>query len=148
MKIRPLHDWVVIHMSEADEWTPGGIIIPEVAKEKPQWGVVVSAGPGRYEDEDPKSKKEKKFVPTDVKAGDKVLYEKYMAKEITVDAEKLVMVRERYILGIFGKEGSTELQKKAPSSLQKKGPSELQKKDPGTVQTVKKPEEKAKKIKK
>jgi len=149
MKIRPLHDWVVIRRTEADEMTAGGIIIPEVAKEKPQWGVVESAGPGKYEEEDKKAKKPKKFVPTEVKPGEKVLYEKYMAKEVTVDGEKLTMVRESSILGVFGSDGSTELQKKGPSSLQKKAPSAIQKKAPGTVQaTEKKTAEKTKKGKK
>src|SRR5450756_2080026 len=99
MKIKPLHDWVVIIETEPQEMTAGGIIIPESAKEKPQWGIVDSMGPGIYEEADPKKKGDKKFVPTEVKAGDKVLFEKYGAKELTVDGKKVVMVRESSILG-------------------------------------------------
>jgi chaperonin GroES len=102
MKIRPLNDWVVIHGAEAEERTAGGIIIPEVAKEKPQWGTVVSAGPGAYKTEKEKGReKEKKFVATEVRAGDRVLYEKYMARELDLDGGKVIMVREANILGRF-----------------------------------------------
>ncbi len=104
MKIKPLNDWVVIETAEAEKQTPGGIIIPEVAKEKPQWGVVVSAGPGAYRKEKEK-KDEKKFVPTEVKAGDKVLYERYMASEFDLDGRKIIMVREANILGKFDSGG-------------------------------------------
>jgi chaperonin GroES len=102
MKIKPLNDWVVIQTAEAEEKTAGGIIIPEVAKEKPQWGTVVSAGPGAYEAEKEKGKeKEKKFVATVVKPGDRVLYERYMAKEFDLEGGKVIMVREASILGRF-----------------------------------------------
>ncbi len=57
MKIKPLHDWAVIKLTEEEEKTAGGLYIPDTAKEKPQKGVVESIGPGRYEDEDKKSKK-------------------------------------------------------------------------------------------
>ena len=102
MKIKPLNDWVVIQPVDAEEKTAGGIIIPEKAKEKPQIGVVEAVGPGKYKPVDAKGKsKEKKFVPTEVKRGDKVLYEKYMISDIEVDGKTVVMVREEYILGIF-----------------------------------------------
>jgi chaperonin GroES len=102
MKIKPLNDWVVIQAAEAEQKTAGGIIIPEVAKEKPQWGVVVSAGPGAYRSEKEKGKeKEKKFVATEVVPGDRVLYERYMASEFDLDGNKVIMVREANILGRF-----------------------------------------------
>jgi chaperonin GroES len=102
MKIKPLNDWVVIHAAEAEEKTAGGIIIPEVAKEKPRWGTVVSAGPGVYKTEKEKGKeKNRKFIATEVQAGDKVLYERYMAKEFDLAGSKVLMVREANILGRF-----------------------------------------------
>ncbi len=126
MKIRPLHDWVVIQKAEAEEKSPGGIIIPEVAKEKPQWGTVVAAGPGAYKAEKGKDKdkgKEKKmFVPTEVKPGDRVLYEKYMAKDVETDGEEVTMVREEYILGVLESEKgnkTTALQKKGSTAIEK-----------------------------
>ncbi|MEJ2697907.1 MAG: co-chaperone GroES, partial [Candidatus Sulfobium sp.] len=103
MKIRPLHDWVVLEPGEKEESTRGGIIIPEVAKEKPQWGVVVSAGPGVYEKEKGKKKEEeKRYLSTEVKEGDRVLYEKYMAKDFDLEGRKITMVREAHILGVIG----------------------------------------------
>jgi chaperonin GroES len=102
MKIKPLNDWVVIETADAEEKSAGGIIIPEVAKEKPQWGTVVNAGPGAYRTEREKGReKEKKFVATEVKTGDRVLYERYMAKEFDLNGSKVIMVREANILGMF-----------------------------------------------
>jgi chaperonin GroES len=148
MKIRPLNDWVLIEVIESDERTSGGLYIPEVAKQKPQWGIVEAVGPGSLETEKGKDKKDKKedkkFVPTVVKAGQKVLYEKYMASEFELDGQKILMVREKYILGVSEDGGKTALQKKAPSDLQPKGPSALQKKSPGAVEAVKKPAAKKK----
>ena len=140
MKIVPLHDWVVIQSGGPEERTAGGIIIPEIAKEKPQWGIVESAGPGRFESDAKDPKAEKKFVPTEVRAGDKVLYEKYMAKEFKVNGHEVTMVRERSILGVV--EG------KDAGALEKRGPSALQKKEHGAVAEVKKPEAKKKTAKK
>jgi chaperonin GroES len=148
MKIKPLHDWVVIRAVEAEELTAGGIIIPEAAKEKPQWGIVESAGPGSYETEGKDVKAKKKFVPTEVKAGDRVLFEKYMAREFTVDHEKVVMVRESSVLGTLEHGGASHaLQTKGPGALEKKGPSALQKKGPESVGPVKKQAEKTTKKK-
>jgi len=130
MRIRPLNDWVVLQEAEAETKTAGGIIIPEVAKEKPQWGTVVAAGPGAYKAEEGKGKKkEKKFVPTEVRPGDKVLFEKYMAKEFDTADKKITMVREEYILGKLGSEqdNKTALQKKGPTELQEKGPTAIEK---------------------
>lgn len=135
MKIRPLNDWVVLQEAEPETKTSSGIIIPDVAKEKPQWGTVVAAGPGAYRDEKGKGKdKEKKFIPTEVKPGDRVLFEKYMAKEFETAGQKIAMVREEYILGILGSGQDKE------TALQKKGPSELQEKGPTAVENTKKKE--------
>ena len=103
MKLVPLHDWAVIRQSDAEEMTESGIYIPDTAKDKPSEGVVVSIGPGAYEEEkDIKKKEEKKerrFIPTTIKPGDRVLYERYAGKVYTVGDEELVLVREREILG-------------------------------------------------
>jgi chaperonin GroES len=123
MKIRPLNDWVLLRAGEAEEKSSGGIIIPEVAKEKPQWGTVEAVGPGRFKTEDDRGKKkekkkEKKFIPAEVKTGDRVLYEKYMAKDFEVSGQKILMVREEYILGVFEPAGNS-LQKKSPTAVEK-----------------------------
>jgi chaperonin GroES len=124
MKIKPLHDWVVIQKADAEEKSPGGIIIPEVAKEKPQWGTVVTAGPGAYKSEKGKNKgKDKKiFVPTEVKAGDRVLYEKYMARDLETFKGEITMVREEHILGVLESEKGNKT-----SALQKKGSTTVEK---------------------
>jgi chaperonin GroES len=86
--ITPLHDRVIVRPAAAETKTAGGIIIPDTAKEKPQRGVVVAAGPG------------KKDEPVTVKAGDTVLYGKYAGTEIAVDGEDLIIMRESDILAI------------------------------------------------
>ncbi len=105
MKIRPLHDWVVIRPGKSQDRTAGGIVIPDVAKEKPQEGEVLAVGEGRFEkekDERDKSKgKEGKFIKTVLKPGDRVMYEKYSARKVEVNGEELVMVREEEVLGRF-----------------------------------------------
>jgi chaperonin GroES len=103
MKIRPLNDWALIRPRSEAEKSAGGIIIPDVAKEKPQEGEVLAIGGGHYKEEQDKKGKviEKKFVPTVVKTGDRVLYEKYGVTKIEVDGEALVLVREENILGRF-----------------------------------------------
>jgi len=101
MKLRPLNDWALIRPRSEAEKTTGGIIIPDVAKEKPQEGEVLSIGGGRFkEEEDQKGKvTDRKFVPTVVKPGDRVLYEKYGVTKVEIDGEELVLVREENILG-------------------------------------------------
>ncbi|HYA86084.1 MAG TPA: co-chaperone GroES [Nitrospirota bacterium] len=106
MRITPLHDWAVIRPSGADEITAGGIIIPDTAKEKPHEGVVVVIGPGAFEKEEKfkkkkVEKKERRFIPTTVKPGDRVLYERFAGQTYTVNGEDLILVRERDILGIL-----------------------------------------------
>ena len=87
-QITPLHDRVIIKPAPAEEKTAGGIIIPDTAKEKPQRGTVVAAGPG------------KKDEPVIVKKGDTVLYGKYSGTEIRIDGQDLLIVREGDILAI------------------------------------------------
>ena len=103
MKVKPLQDWVVIRPQEADEKSAGGIIIPDVAKEKPERGEVLAVGEGKnVEEKDAKGKvKEKKFVKTTLKEGDQILYEKYAARKIELDNEELVLVREEDVLGLI-----------------------------------------------
>jgi chaperonin GroES len=105
MKVKPLNDWAVLRPVEAAIRTAGGIYIPESAKEKPAEGVVVAIGPGAYEEEKrgekKQPKKERKFIPTSVKPGDRVLYERYAGQEMTVDGEDIVLVREKNILGLM-----------------------------------------------
>jgi chaperonin GroES len=86
--ITPLHDRVIVKPAAAEEKTAGGIIIPDTAKEKPQRGTVIAAGPG------------KKDEPMTVKAGDTVLYSKYAGQEIPVAGEDYLIMRESDILAI------------------------------------------------
>jgi chaperonin GroES len=107
MKLKPLHDWAVIVPSEAEARTAGGLYIPDSAKEKPEEGVVEAIGPGAYEEEKrgkkKDEKKERKFVPTKVKPGDRVLYERYAGQTYKVGNEERVLVRERDILGLISR---------------------------------------------
>jgi chaperonin GroES len=93
MNLKPLADRLVVEPIEQEEVTAGGIILPETAKEKPQQGKVIAAGPGRT-DEDGKR------IPMDVNVGDKVLYAKYSGTEIKLDGKKLLILRESDILAI------------------------------------------------
>lgn len=105
MKLRPLHDWAVIRPGEAEERTAGGLYIPDAAKDKPHEGVVEAIGPGAYEEEKHGGKKDKnkerRFIPTTVKPGDRALYEQYAGRSYKIEGEELVLVRERDILGIL-----------------------------------------------
>jgi chaperonin GroES len=109
MKLKPLHDWAVIRPSKAAAKTAGGIYIPDTAKEKPQEGVVEAIGPGAYEEEKQDRKKgektERRFVPTTVKPGEQVLYERYAGQSYSIGGEDLVLVREKNILGILSDTG-------------------------------------------
>jgi chaperonin GroES len=88
LNVTPLHDRVIVKPAPAEAKTAGGIIIPDTAKEKPQRGTIVAAGPG------------KKDEPVTVKVGDAVLYGKYAGTEITIDGEDLLIMRESDILAI------------------------------------------------
>mgnify|MGYP003702385307 FL=1 len=94
MKIRPLQDRVMVRRLEEEEKTSGGIIIPDTAKEKPQKGEIIAAGPGKRNEEG-------KIQPLDVKAGDKVLFSKYAGTEIKVESEELLIMREDDIMGVI-----------------------------------------------
>ena len=94
MKIRPLHDRVLVRRIEQDQKTAGGIIIPDTAQEKPQEGEVFAAGPGaRGEDG--------KLTPLDVKAGDRILFGKWSGSEVKVDGEELLIMKESDIMGVI-----------------------------------------------
>ena len=94
MKFRPLHDRVVVRRIEQDERTSGGIIIPDTAKEKPQEGEVIAAGPGARNEEG-------KLQPLDVKAGDRILFGKWSGTEVKIDGEDLMIMKESDIMGII-----------------------------------------------
>ena len=89
VKIKPLADRVVVKAAEAETKTAGGIIIPDSAKEKPQKGTVVAAGPG------------KKDEPTTVKVGDTVLYGKYAGQDITLDGVEYLILKESDIYAVI-----------------------------------------------
>jgi chaperonin GroES len=103
-KFRPLHDRVVVRRLNAEEKTAGGIIIPDTAKEKPQEGEVVAAGPGAYNDAG-------HLVALEVKAGDRVLFGKWSGTEVKIDGEDLLIMKESDILGIV--EGTSSKKKAA-----------------------------------
>ncbi len=94
MKIRPLQDRVIVKRLEEEQKTAGGIIIPDTAKEKPQKGEIVAAGPGKRNEDG-------KLQPLDIKKGDKVLFSKYAGTEIKVEGEELLIMREDDILGVI-----------------------------------------------
>lgn len=94
-KLQPLADRVVIKPMAKEEVTKGGIVLPDTAKEKPQEGKIIAAGPGTLNDEG-------KRVPLDVKVGDVVIYAKYAGTEIKEDGEELIILRESDILAKKG----------------------------------------------
>ncbi len=94
MKIRPLHDRVVVRRVEEERKTPGGIVIPDSAAEKPMQGEVMAAGNGKILESG-------EVRPLDVKVGDKVLFGKYSGTEVKVDGEELLMMREDDIMGVI-----------------------------------------------
>jgi chaperonin GroES len=94
MKFNPLNDRVLVLRIEEDQKTPGGIIIPDTAKEKPQEGKVVAVGPGKVTDEG-------KRLAMDVKAGERVLFSKYSGTEIKIDGVEHLVMRESDILAII-----------------------------------------------
>ena len=96
MKVRPLHDRIIVQRIEEEEQRVGGIIIPDTAKEKPQQGKVIAVGKGRVE-------KDGKVTPLDVKANDTVLFGKYAGQEIKVDGNEYLIIREEEVLGVIEK---------------------------------------------
>jgi chaperonin GroES len=99
MKVRPLHDRVLIKRIEEQETVRGGIIIPDTAKEKPQEGEVIAVGTG-------KRLENGQVTPMEVKAGDRVLFGKYSGTEIKLDGEEMLILREDEILGVLSSNGS------------------------------------------
>ncbi|HAE27951.1 MULTISPECIES: co-chaperone GroES [Hyphomonas] len=96
MKLRPLHDRVVVRRVKEEEKTKGGIIIPDTAKEKPQEGEVVAVGKGLAGEDG-------KTVALDVKKGDRVLFGKWSGTEVTVDGDDLLIMKESDIMGVLEK---------------------------------------------
>ena len=92
-KLRPLGDRVVIQPTPREEMTKTGIVLPDTAKEKPQEGTIIAAGPGKLNDEGERE-------PMDVKVGDKVLYAKYAGTEFKVDGDEYLIVSQKDILAV------------------------------------------------
>ncbi len=92
-KLRPLGDRVVVKPSEREEMTKSGIVLPDTAKEKPQEGTIIAAGPGKILDDG-------KRETMDVKTGDKVLYAKYAGTEFKIDGDELLIVKQSDILAV------------------------------------------------
>lgn len=95
INLKPLADRIVVEPLEQEEKTATGIILPETAKEKPQEGKILAAGPGRLDDTG-------KRVPMEVKVGDKVLYAKYSGTEVKLEGKKLLILKESDILAVVG----------------------------------------------
>jgi len=93
LKLKPLGGRVIVEPIEQEDITAGGIILPETAKEKPQEGKILAAGPGERDDEG-------KRIPMEVKVGDRVLYAKYSGTEVKVDGRKLLILKENDILAV------------------------------------------------
>ena len=94
MSIRPLHDRVVIKRKEEETTTPGGIVLPDTATEKPVRGTVVAIGPGKILDNG-------QVIPVGVKAGEDVLFGKYSGTEVKLSGEELIVMREDDIMGVI-----------------------------------------------
>jgi chaperonin GroES len=94
MKFKPLHDCVVIRRIEGEEKTKGGIIIPDTAQEKPQEGEVVAVGAGARDEAG-------KIIPSDLKAGDRVLFGKWSGTEVKIDGEEVLIMKESDVMGVL-----------------------------------------------
>jgi chaperonin GroES len=94
MKVRPLHDHLLVQRIEEESKSKGGIIIPDTAKEKPQEGRVVAAGKGKLQDDG-------KLRPLEVQKGDRVLFGKYAGTEVTIDGEDHLIIREDDVLAVL-----------------------------------------------
>ena len=93
MKIRPLHDRVIVKREEEERKSPGGIVIPDTAAEKPSVGEVVACGPGKTDDNG-------KVVPMGVKVGERILFGKYSGQEFKLEGQDLLHMREDDVIGI------------------------------------------------
>ena len=96
MKVRPLHDRLLVKRTAEDETTKGGIIIPDSAKEKPIEGKVIAAGNGKILESG-------EVLPLDVKKGDRILFGKYSGTEVKVEGEDLLVMREEDIMAVIEK---------------------------------------------
>ena len=96
MKIRPLHDRVIVKREEEERRSPGGIVIPDTATEKPIFGKVIAVGKGKILESG-------EIRPLDVKVGDKILFGKYSGTEVKIDGEERLILREDDILGVVTK---------------------------------------------
>ncbi|MGB4468300.1 MAG: co-chaperone GroES [Azovibrio sp.] len=94
MKIRPLHDRVIIKRVEAERTTASGIVIPDSAGEKPDQGEVLAVGPGKRDDNG-------KYLAVDLKVGDKVLFGKYAGQTVKVDGQEVLVMREEDVMGVL-----------------------------------------------
>ena len=93
MKIRPLHDRVIVKRIEEERKSAGGIVIPDTAAEKPDQGEIVAVGKGKKDDNG-------KLIPIDVKVGDRVLFGKYSGQTVKVEGEELLVMREEDLMGV------------------------------------------------
>jgi chaperonin GroES len=93
MKIRPLHDRVIVRRLEEERKSAGGIVIPDNAAEKPDQGEVIAVGPG-------KKTEDGKILPVDVKVGDRVLFGKYSGTTVKIEGDELLVMREEDIMGV------------------------------------------------
>ena len=105
MKLRPLHDRVMVRRVDQEEKSAGGIIIPDTAQEKPMEGEVVAAGNGTFRDDGT-------LVPLDVKAGDRILFGKWSGTEVKIDGEELLIMKESDLLGVIEDDGKKKKKKK------------------------------------
>ncbi|TCS72200.1 chaperonin GroES [Sulfuritortus calidifontis] len=96
MKIRPLHDRVIVKRLEEERKTASGIVIPDTATEKPDQGEVIAVGPGKKDDNG-------KNIPVDVKVGDRVLFGKYAGQAVKIEGEEVLVMREEDIMGVVEK---------------------------------------------
>ena len=96
MKIRPLHDRVIVKRVEEEKKSAGGIVIPDTAAEKPSQGEVVHAGPGKTDDNG-------KLIPMGVKVGDRVLFGKYSGQTVKVDGDELLVMKEDDLFAVLDK---------------------------------------------
>ena len=96
MKIRPLHDRVIVKRVEAERTTASGIVIPDSDGEKPDQGEVLAVGPGKRDDAG-------KHIALDVKVGDRVLFGKYAGQSVKVDGQEVLVMREEDIMGVLQK---------------------------------------------
>ena len=98
MKVRPLHDRIIVQRLEEGEQKVGGIIIPDTAKEKPQQGKVFAVGDGKFKEDGERQ-------PLDVKTGDTILFGKYSGQEIKIDGEEYLIMREDEVLAVMDSKG-------------------------------------------